>query len=384
MLYYVASGDFPGKKAHTIQQMRMCQAFQAVGEDVCMLHSSHGSLGKRLKWGDIAEYYGLDTQFKIRTIPSLQGWFNSIPQFDLISMAVPMSSWLAVKTLTGVIDETDTVYGRNYYPLYIYNEFRKTLSEHRQPNLVYEQHDRISAHWQSRFFQSIDGFVSITHAFKRAVQQSYGIPQERCFVAPDGTDLSPYEELTKDDVREQLSIPSDEQIVMYTGHLYPSKGVDELVEAASDIDGTVYVVGGFNKDVERVKQVDTDAENLVLTGFVDPSEIPRYQVAADLLVAPYTTAARDYLSPLKLFEYMAAGRPIIASDLPILKEVLTDGHNARLVPPDQPDSLAAAINDLLDNRAAANALAQQGRADVTQYTWQKRAQDIRLFIRNLA
>jgi glycosyltransferase involved in cell wall biosynthesis len=169
---------------------------------------------------------------------------------------------------------------------------------------------------------------------------------------------------------------------MYTGHLYSPKGVEVLVDAASDLDATVYVVGGYQDDIQRVRDVTT-ADNVVFTGFIDPAKIPVYQCAADALVAPYTTNARDYLSPLKLFEYMAAGRPIVASNLDILREVLDDGSNALLVPPEDASALAEALSTVLKDDELAATLSATARSDADQYTWDQRASDILSFVNRL-
>jgi glycosyltransferase involved in cell wall biosynthesis len=384
MLYYISNGDFPGKEAHTIQQMRMCQAFQRTGTDVHFLHPSYDDLRKKLHWRDVADYYDLETRFDIKTIPSLQGIQPLNSKVKLASMIGPMVAWLVKQTLTGKITNSDVIYGRNYYPLFFYNEFRNRLPERMCPTVIFEHHDTLTARWQSRFFYSIDGLVTITHALARHDQQTYGISNDRCHIAPDGVDLDPYESMTTAMARQQLSIPEDEQVIMYTGHLYPSKGVDYLARAATNIDGKVYIVGGFPEDVERVRAAGDKADNLICTGFVNPSKIPMYQLAADILVAPYATTARDFLSPLKLFEYMAAGKPMIVSDLSVLTEVLTHKETAILVPPEQPEDLACAVNNLLNDPEQRIHLSRQARDAVTQYTWTRRAINIHSFIQSLA
>lgn len=380
MLYYVSNSEFPGKEAHTIQQMRMCEAFQRAGVNVRLLHPSHGRSNDGVQWKDVADYYGLETEFEVQTLPSFQDRVNLLPQVGMLSMAGPMASYLALKTLTGAIGCSDVIYGRNYYPLLFFCEFRKLLPDNRHPPVVFEHHDMFSTWWRERFFDSIDGLVSITRTLEEATQKTYDISSEQCLVAPDGVDLAPYETISQEEARMRLSIEPDERIVMYTGQLYPSKGVDVLARAATDIDATVYIVGGFEDDIERVRRAGKDADNLIFTGFVEPSDIPTFQVAADILVAPYTTEARDYLSPLKLFEYMAAGRPIIASDLVVLREVLSEGENAALVPPEDAGALASTVNSVLQDGERYDTLAQGARADVGLYTWDQRAKRILSFL----
>nr|WP_237560533.1 glycosyltransferase family 4 protein [Halapricum salinum] len=361
----------------------MCQAFERSGESVHFLHPSYGTFGKRVQWEDVQEYYGLTTRFEIETVPDLRGYIDSVPQIGVLSMAVSLSGALTARLLKGELTASDVVYSRNYYGLFFFNELSRLLPARKQPTMVFEHHDELSAHLQPRLYRSIDGIVCITHSLKQFDQREYGVPTEKCFVAPDGVDLEQYDSITKSEARDRLGIPADEKVVMYTGHLYPSKGVQTLVKAAPDIEATVYIVGGFDTDIERIKQRVGEPSNVVFTGFVEPGSIPLYQVAADVLIAPYTTEARDSLSPLKLFEYMAAKRPIVASDLDILGEVLTDGHNSLLVPPESPPELAQNVNKLFSEESLYESLVENASSEVRQYTWEQRAKNIISFIQQL-
>jgi glycosyltransferase involved in cell wall biosynthesis len=125
--------------------------------------------------------------------------------------------------------------------------------------------------------------------------------------------------------------------------------------------------------------------NFRLQGFVPPTQVPTYLAAADVLVLPNTAKAaisRLYTSPLKLFEYMAAQRPIVASDLPSLRDILTPQHNAVLVTPDDPTALAAGIAQVLADPHLAERLTRQAAEDVKQYSWEQRATRIWQFIQS--
>ena len=121
--------------------------------------------------------------------------------------------------------------------------------------------------------------------------------------------------------------------------------------------------------------------NLSIVGYVQPERIPAYQVAADVLVLPNSARyeiSRTATSPLKLFEYMASGSPIVASDLPALREVLTP-DNALLVTPDSSTALTVAFARLLADEPLRNRLAAQARQDVATHTWAARAKSILQF-----
>ena len=158
-------------------------------------------------------------------------------------------------------------------------------------------------------------------------------------------------------------------LVGYAGHLYAWKGVDVLLEALAalpEVDGLI--VGGHERepDLARVKAL---AERCGIAG---PGDVHRPRrrrrrcrrssARADVLVLPNPASAIStrFTSPLKLFEYMAAGRPIVASDLPAIREVLTPTSNAVLVAPGDAAALAAGIRRVLADPALAARLAGRG------------------------
>ena len=139
------------------------------------------------------------------------------------------------------------------------------------------------------------------------------------------------------------------------------------------------IVGGVPPDLDRIRRLAGARRNVRTTGHRPPAEARRYLAAADVAIIPFSGAtiiAREHTSPLKMFEYMAAGVPIVASDLPSLREVLRHEHNALLVPPDDNAALAAAIERLLSDHELAARLAGTARNEVADCTWNRRAAGI--------
>jgi len=118
------------------------------------------------------------------------------------------------------------------------------------------------------------------------------------------------------------------------------------------------------------------AGRITFTGLLAPPEVPARLAEADVLVLPNPRSAisNAFTSPLKLFEYMGSGRPIVASDLPSLREVLRDGENALLVEPGNPQALVAAIDRIKKDAALGGRLAGQALQDVQAFTWARRAE----------
>ena len=177
-------------------------------------------------------------------------------------------------------------------------------------------------------------------------------------------------------------------MICYTGHLFAWKGVYILAESVKYLPAEclVYIVGGMETDILALQHFITQQhlQNIMVTGYVPYRDVPLYLGAADVLVLPNVSTVKisqEYTSPLKLFEYMGARRPIVASDLPSICEVLHHEANAYLVPPDNPRLLAEGILRLLHDPGLAEHLAKTAYAEVQEYTWEKRAANISEFFR---
>jgi glycosyltransferase involved in cell wall biosynthesis len=166
--------------------------------------------------------------------------------------------------------------------------------------------------------------------------------------------------------------------------LYEGRGIDLLIEASLRLKDVLFiVVGGMSRDIERYREMARvkDARNFVLTGFIPHVMVPAYLFAADVLVMPYTSRMTDvtgrvvagFTSPIKMFEYMASGRPIVATKLPPIEEVLEDGENAILVEPDNLTVLISGIQKALGEPELCDKLASRAASQVKSYTWKERA-----------
>jgi glycosyltransferase involved in cell wall biosynthesis len=121
--------------------------------------------------------------------------------------------------------------------------------------------------------------------------------------------------------------------------------------------------------------------NLLFTGFISQRRLPAYQAAADILLMPYARSiagssggnSADICSPMKMFDYLAAGRPIITSDLPVIREVLHEG-NAVFAQPEDIAGWASALAHLLMSPELRDQLGRQARCDAQNYTWAARAE----------
>jgi glycosyltransferase involved in cell wall biosynthesis len=198
----------------------------------------------------------------------------------------------------------------------------------------------------------------------------------RLRVVPDGVRL-PHDRQWSEPARD----PARPPIVGYAGHLYPWKGVEVLLDALARLpEARGLIVGGHEAEPDLAR-VRARAESLgissriTFTGYVDPPRVAPLVATADMLVLPNppSAIATRFTSPLKLFEYMAAGRPIVASDLPSVREVLHDGVDALLVPAGEPVPMASALRRLIEEPHFASKLARAAWESAAEYGWDRRA-----------
>lgn len=239
-----------------------------------------------------------------------------------------------------------------------------------------------------RVWRAADGYVTITAALARELERRWG-PRERMAVVPDGVRLSTGVGQggsgTGNTAQSPTSVgdPGPTPFTIgYAGHLYPWKGVDLVIEAVAALKETRgLIVGGHERepDLARVKAFADELDclsRITFTGLIPPADVAARLRECSVLALPNPASAisREFTSPLKLFEYMASGRPIVASDLPSLREVLRHEENALLAEPGNPQALVAAIERIRQDPALGERLARQAAEDVRGYTWALRAE----------
>mgnify|MGYP001565952670 CR=1 FL=1 len=236
-------------------------------------------------------------------------------------------------------------------------------------------------------FAKIKGFIFTTRSVMDQMRNDYGVDTGRMLYAPCAVNFARFGIATsREEARAKLGLPENECIILYAGHLFSSKGVDTLLEAAPFLskEGVIYFVGGTDEDIKsfKVKSEKLKVKNVIIAGRKGHEEIPLWLRAADLLVIPNTAredAAKYESSPSKLFEYMASGRPIVASDVPAIRDVF-DESMGYFFEPDNVASLVAAIKQVLADRRGAEEKGKRARAEVRQYSWEARAASIKRFL----
>ncbi len=401
-LLYLANVRIPSEKAHVYQIFQMCDAFAARGVAVRLIYPRRANLDELRNVGDPAAFYGVRRPPALVALPCLDP--VKLVTIDLPALArTPLNpAAFAVQTASFALAATayarramgdgPLVYSRDWPLLW------PVVVGPRRPRLViWEAHDlpqgRLARRALRRLLPRLDGVVSISYGLARELAGWGGSDTPPVHVAPDGVDLERFTPaLSATEARRRLGLPVDRQIVLYAGHLYRWKGVDTLARAAASLPGSaqVVIVGGTPADRTRFAdwlRREGLTERVHLAGYVPPTQVPTYLAAADVLVLPNSGSvpiAHTYTSPLKLFEYMAAERPIVASDLPALREVLAQDKTAWLVPADSPPALAAGITTILQDPARGRRLAAAAAVAVRRYTWDERAARVLKWTRELA
>lgn len=362
-LCYIANVRMPTEKAHGIQIMKMCEAFAMSGVDVTLCVPRRINHIKQ----DPFSYYGVKELFMIKYLPVIDTVKWGRLGFVFESMIFGISA-----LVYSLFYNADIYYSRDEIPFSFIFPFKKST--------YWEAHTDVWNFFGKYVAQTSTRIITITNTLKQ-FYITYGISKEKIIVAPCAVDLQQFEvDVTKKETREKLGLPQKKRLVVYTGHLYEWKGVDVLAQAATDLPDDVFVVfiGGTNEDIDRFRIRHGGKKNILILGRKPHEQIPYYLCVADVLVLPNSGKKKEsrlYTSPLKLYEYMASGTPIVASDLPSIREKLNKS-NSILVDADNPRKLAESINFALSNLAFSAKLACKAKEDVQGETWYKRAQCI--------
>ncbi len=366
---YVAGTALPSRVASAVNVLKMCRSFAAAGHEVTLY-----ARGRQADAAAVFDAYGLERRF------------------DLVLRAPPGSRLTKNLLYPAQVAREmarrpppDLLYGRHAYAL----AFAAAGGRVPAAPFAYEAHAlpkrrvrRLAEAWLFRR-PRFSSLVAISRALAEDYEARFpALAGRRVIVAHDGAD--PVAAAGSDQPPPapwpgRAGAPR----LGYVGHLYPGKGM-ELVAALAELmpECDFHAVGGTERDLALWRGRCAGRPNLHLHGFVPHGEVPAALARFDLLLAPpaarvSSAAGREigrWMSPLKVFEYMAAGKPILASDIPALREILRNGETAMLLPPDEPEAWADAARALLRDPGRAAALGERARAAfLAEYTWDARA-----------
>ncbi|MDD5071716.1 MAG: glycosyltransferase family 4 protein [Patescibacteria group bacterium] len=372
-MIYLANARFPTEKAHGRQIIKMNEAFAEAGAEVELIVPWRFS---KIKDNPFS-FYGVREKFKIKKIFSLD-----LVNFGKIGFWVQIISFLASAKIYLAFKNYDILYTREQFVGLFFNNF--ILELHSLPENISRVHKKI--------WSRAKKLIALTSFIKNGLVKS-GIPNDRILIAPDGVDLREFDiNVTKNQAREKFGLPCEKVILGYTGSFKTmgmDKGISDILKTLKIIlnnsqDVFFIAVGGNGEDIGYYKKIAENLgveNNICLIPRVGVKELAEYQKACDVLLMPfpYRKHYAFYMSPIKMFEYMVSQRPIITSDLPAVREVLNK-NNAFFVKPDDPESLAKGIQEVLQNKALADRILNKAYRDARGYTWEERAVNIINFI----
>lgn len=377
-ILYIANARIPTEKAHGLHIAKMCEAFARQGVEVTLVLPRR----KNAILEDIFSYYGIKRDFLVQYLPI----------FDFVSMGF-IGYWLTQLFFSWKLLRSS--FDKKEYAVITRDELSGWIMRKRGFSVFYDMHG-FPVTWLYFWKVAMRGMSGIicTNEWKmRQLQERFFIPKKHLLLARNGFDRSEFNiDISKFDARKKIGLPSEQKIIMYTGHLYDWKGVDTLARAAEHLKQTTVVfVGGASKDIKNfIKQYGL-SQNILILGQKSHTQIPLYLKAADVLVLPNSKKSKNPravpysiydTSPIKLFEYMASKRPIVASNLPSIREILDESMAVFFVP-DDPNDLTQKINSVLNNPL--DAVVRTGNAweFIQKYTWKNRAELILNFMKSL-
>ena len=373
-LVYIHSTEITSGKANVVQAISMCEAFASKGIDVELVTPYPK---EKIVAPDeyLAGKFGIKNKIDI-------SFYHKIELFNRLDM---LGSYFGVrkfiKKSTGELFFTRC-------PLIL------TLLTSKNMPVIFEAHNT-KIHYRNKFLDSywskkiikaskMNSFMAFISISKKLGDfwEKKGVPNEKILPLHDGFSSQLFQEnVTRHNARIKLNLPGDKKIVTYSGSLYPDRNIEKIIDLAKYFPRELFIVIGGpkeNADFYQSLAKETRVANIQFTGPVKHTMIPYYLYASDVLLALWSKKVPtiNYCSPLKIFEYMAAGRIIVAHGFPTIKEVIRHEENGLLVTPDDFNDLVEKTDMALYNTNL-KGIEKQARSEAFEkYKWVTRAAEI--------
>jgi glycosyltransferase involved in cell wall biosynthesis len=387
-LIYLAPKDVLIARVARKCMMQLCEALTQLGVDVeliCLKVKTVSTEPTRSR--SVWDVYGIEHRFRLSMIPTplrqerMDGRGGRLAVLFYRLTAYPAYALRAYVREGAGRHRRTVFYSRNYGCIAAILPLRALLRD--RARTIIEMHVPPRGRLQHAVLRRVDGVACQSKALQTVMIESGRLRENNSVSRHTGFSPSLTECVRADraEARVRLGWAADQRVACYTGKI--AKGMQEielLLQTAEKLQGNnirfVFVGGRADQLTFWRDEVSRRGiRNVDFVGFVAPADALLYQMAADVLLLYYPSSIElnDYRSPGKLFEYMASGTPAVISDYRSIREVVRDGENGLLVPPDRPDLLADAVARLLEDAGLASRLAEQAKADVMMFTWQSTA-----------
>lgn len=371
-LIYISNLRFPSEKIHSFFASKTCESYasRGIGVELWVPRRSNRSLGS----SDPFSYYKVKKNFIIRRLPVIDIWSFMGGRFGFFILAATYNlSILFYVVSRGLLRSA---------VFYFHTPADAALLSLFGPQMFLEVHElneiyRNKGPYIKWFFTRLAGVIT-TNKFKGDfLNRELGVPRDKLICQQNTTDVDMFRlNSSQDEARDALGLPKDKRIILYTGQLYDWKGKDTLLHAHKFLGSQEFLyILGEAKDAGEFF-------NTIFVGNRPHPEMPLWFKAADVLLLPHSgkfDIARHEASPVKLFEYMASGRPIVVADLPSMREIVDDSM-VWFFEPDNSQALVSTVRLALSNQEEAEKRAQRAVEEVKNYTWDKRAENILAFL----
>lgn len=372
-IIYISNATLPSTQANSVHVMKMCSAFAADRHDVTLV-APNKAIAPSLQHQDIFAYYGVPHSFKIKKLPWVgfpgRGYFYAF-----------------CAAIYAIIQRPDFVYGRHLQACWLAAECGLPVGFEVHDSLQHKNRVEPLIFKRLSQLRNFRGLCAITRALQSHYMEQFDVPEARIMVAPDGADPMP-----DSDSPMLLQSLSSRLNIGYIGSLYKGRGIDLIIQLAAALPQMQFhIVGGNTEEVLYWKGEAAGMNNMTFYGHVSHGQTHHFIPHFDILLAPYqkkiTPAGNaqhgieQWLSPLKIFEYMSSGKPFICSDMPVFREVLEDRVNCLLCPGDDVNAWVDAIQLLAQDDKLSQSIADHAQQDfLRKYTWFTRAQNITQFM----
>lgn len=374
-------GNIPTKFAHSFNIMKMSQGFKDITGDVELVTlQTVKTIFNKLKIRSISEHYGVDSNLKIK--------FISVFSRDSLKKAIGVRGFHKKAAAYIKSQNPDLVFCRSYLiALESVKLGLNTVIETHATN--YDTNIALNDIFKISNKPNFKGLVTISNILKEEYVKR-GVPESKVLVLEDGVDLSQFNiSNDKGYWRKKLNLPLNKKILLYSGGLYKEKGIESILKThkllSEKRDDVVSIfIGGEDQQVREWLDycLEHNINNVLFLGFKPNSHLPRYMKAADILMMPYDTTVNykvmdvNTTSPLKLFEYMGSNRPVVSSNIPVIKKIVKHNESAMLADENSVESQVDLVLKLLDNEILSEKIANNAYEVVKQYEWKERCKVI--------
>lgn len=370
-IIYISDSCIPSYSADSIHVMKMCHALSNQGYQVTLVGKRTRNMVKGIS--DIHAFYGVDNCFDINLFPYKAFRFSG----RLYNLILPFFTFKV----------NSIAYTRSIYAAFWYSFLKKEIA--------FEIHEPFNTKngWLKFLFQfivernNVKKWIVISSPLKDYLIREFGIQSISILLAHDGADKINQQAL-------ENTSPNKKFQVGYVGSLFQGKGMEIILPLSKKMRHIdFHVVGGSQVQLNFWKsQLEKDQENLIFHGFQSPKDSQKFMNQFDVLLAPYlqkvfvknakmSNNLSKWMSPLKIFEYMAVGKPIIASDLPVIREILTHNESAILCDPDSLEDWEISLMKLIEFPEFSKQLGNQARVVLeSEFTWDIRSKKILDFL----